>query len=413
MLELADSPLTPALDQGLARLGAAMPFARAAQVVELFTGTRVSASTLRRRTQAAGAALEAADASEVERLEREAPEAPAPDGARLQVSVDGAMVPVVGPDWVEVKTVAIGVVTQRRKADGSTHAAAEKLSYFSRVAEAERFARAALVEVHRRGVEAAAQVCAVNDGAVWIDGFLDHHRPDAVRILDFPHGAQAVGEAAKGAYGEGSQKARTWFDERRRELLEGDPERVLASMQRARAPARKRGEAAEEQVRRARAYLVERRDRIRYAEFTAAGYPIGSGAVESANKLVVEARLKGAGMHWARENVNAMLTLTNAVANERWEEAWGRVVAGRRQRRHQRLSERVARRRARQRAAAVVPREAELPRPATPPAGPATKVAPARSRGPHRPPPSHPWKKVPFSLKRRIEQARLASTPKP
>jgi hypothetical protein len=33
-----------------------------------------------------------------------------------------------------------------------------------------------------------------------------------------------------------------------------------------------------------------------YAAFGEQGYPIGSGSVESANKLVVESRMKGAGM---------------------------------------------------------------------------------------------------------------------
>ena len=37
------------------------------------------------------------------------------------------------------------------------------------------------------------------------------------------------------------------------------------------------------------------------------GWPIGSGSVESANKGVVQARLKGAGMRWERSHVNPML----------------------------------------------------------------------------------------------------------
>ena len=44
--------------------------------------------------------------------------------------------------------------------------------------------------------------------------------------------------------------------------------------------------------------------------------------VESANKVVVEARLKGAGMHWSRLSVNPLLALRNAVCNDRWAEAW-------------------------------------------------------------------------------------------
>jgi hypothetical protein len=49
--------------------------------------------------------------------------------------------------------------------------------------------------------------------------------------------------------------------------------------------------------------------------------------VESANKLVVEARLKGAGMHWAQASVNPLLALRNAVCNDRWAEAWQQSAA--------------------------------------------------------------------------------------
>src|SRR5207248_1373378 len=63
-------------------------------------------------------------------------------------------------------------------------------------------------------------------------------------------------------------------------------------------------------------------------EYRARGFPIGSGAVESANKVVVEARLKGAGMHWERSHVNPMLALRNAVCSHRWEEAWEQIARG-------------------------------------------------------------------------------------
>jgi hypothetical protein len=48
------------------------------------------------------------------------------------------------------------------------------------------------------------------------------------------------------------------------------------------------------------AYLEKREAQMQYPTFQAQGWPIGSGIVESGNKLVVEARLKGSGMHWAR-----------------------------------------------------------------------------------------------------------------
>ena len=91
------------------------------------------------------------------------------------------------------------------------------------------------------------------------------------------------------------------------------------------APGQGTGDGAFKTVKGSLEYLEKRRAQIRYAEFRAQGYPIGSGAVESANKLVVEARLKGSGMHWAREHVNPMAALRTVVCNGRWEEVWPRI----------------------------------------------------------------------------------------
>ena len=62
-----------------------------------------------------------------------------------------------------------------------------------------------------------------------------------------------------------------------------------------------------------------------YAHFRAQGYPIGSGCVESANKLVVESRMKGAGMRWAAEHVNPMLALRNIACSNRWKASWKQI----------------------------------------------------------------------------------------
>lgn len=66
---------------------------------------------------------------------------------------------------------------------------------------------------------------------------------------------------------------------------------------------------------------------MQYPVFQQADWPIASSIVESANnKLVVESRLKGAGMHWERENVDPMLALHNIVCSDRWAEEWPRIV---------------------------------------------------------------------------------------
>jgi hypothetical protein len=87
-------------------------------------------------------------------------------------------------------------------------------------------------------------------------------------------------------------------------------------------------------------YLEKRTEQIRYAQFAKSGYPLGSGMVESGNKLVVEARLKGAGMHWARVNVNPMLGLRNIVCSDRWEEVWPQICRQMCERRQEQSHER-------------------------------------------------------------------------
>ncbi|GAC1374948.1 MAG: hypothetical protein NVSMB44_43370 [Ktedonobacteraceae bacterium] len=69
-------------------------------------------------------------------------------------------------------------------------------------------------------------------------------------------------------------------------------------------------------------YLRQRQEMMRYAYFQAQGYPIGSGSVESANKLVVQSRMKQAGMRWEPRHVDAILAMRNLACNVRWEEGW-------------------------------------------------------------------------------------------
>jgi len=185
-LELLPGELSATLAQGVARLGTKMPFAQAVAEVAFFWGVELEETCVRRQTQAAGAAYVAQQTAELEQLERERPSAPV--GPAVQyLSADGAMVPLVGGEWAEVKTLAIGEVEVRPGPDGRSEAHTTKLTYFSRLADAETFTRQAYVEAHRRGTETARVVCAVQDGAEWEQGLVDVLRTDAVRILDFPH----------------------------------------------------------------------------------------------------------------------------------------------------------------------------------------------------------------------------------
>jgi hypothetical protein len=326
-LGLGSGAFTPTVQQGLVRLGTQVPFAQAAEAAAFFLGVVVSAETTRRLTEGAGAALVALETAEAEAVV-EAPALP-PGPAVQQVSVDGAMVPLVGGEWAEVKTLAIGTV--ERHANGAAHATA--LSYFSRLCDAEQFRTLARAEVHRRGAARAGTVCAVADGADWCQKFVDWHCPRAVRILDFPHAAGYLSAAAQARWGAGTAAASAWLGKYLHVLKHGAPDRALQALRAlpmGRAPQPAEARAVQEQ---ALQYLEARRAQLEYARFQAAGYPIGSGIVESANKLVVEARLKGAGMHWARASVNPLVALRAVLCSGRWADRWPALWAHLRRRR--------------------------------------------------------------------------------
>src|SRR5437764_6236318 len=295
-----------------------MPYAQAQELLSDLVGIQVSKATARRATLDTGEAALALDEAEVERLKQEVPQAP--EGAdKQQLSADGAMVHLVGGEWVEVKTLIMGEVTCKKQGEVRT----QQISTFSRLFDAEHFTQASLVETHRRGLEGAAAVCAVQDGAEWLQGLVDYHRADAVRILDFAHAAQYINEIGQAVQAAGGRLPTTWFEGVLHRLKHQGPERVLKHL--AWLAARFPSPVIKEKL----AYLQKREAHMQYPTYQAAGWPIGSGSVESANKLVVEARLKGAGMRWGRHNVNPMLVLRNAVCNREWKQSWQASLAHR------------------------------------------------------------------------------------
>lgn len=406
-LGLLPGTLTPSLQESIVRLGTWMPFGKAAVELKYFTRTDVSRPTVERVTEAAGAAYASLQTQEVERLEEELP--PAAQGpAKLVLSADGAMVPLVGGEWAEVKTMVIGEVEPRVNTKGESVAHMYNISYFSRLADSNTFQRLALVETHRRGIETAGQVGAVADGAPWVQTFVDFHRPDAVRILDFPHAAEHVSLVGQAAFGEGSPTAQTWLDQQLHELKHAGPASVLSELRGLVETHPDRPEMQEHL-----AYLEKREAHMQYPTFQAAGWPIGSGANESGNKLVVEARLKGSGMHWARAHVDPMLALRNVACSDRWDEAWPQIGLTLGQQDRQRRAKRRQTRRARRALQPQPVREPAPPLPAPQPLAvdpssaepvgqsqPADKPAQAKPAGPWRPPAHHPWRRMPIGRAR-------------
>jgi hypothetical protein len=352
-------------------------------VLEDLLGVYVSLETARRLCEEVGKQVEekqTAEAQEPWKEEAHAQENP----CRMAISADGAMVPLIGGEWAEVRTLAIGEVAASSPDAEKVHVG--HLSYFSRMTDAARFTDLAEVETRRRHVVQAKEVCAVTDGADWLQSFVEIHRADAVRILDFPHAAEHLAKLLE-ALNTSELTPTPKLLERCLHVLKHRGPSPLARM----AARLSETDTGREDVREHLGYLRKRLSLMQYPTFRRAGWPIGSGMVESANKLVVEARLKGTGMRWERKNVNPMLALRNAVCNERWQETWQTASRQRldllAQRRHRRAIQRQEAKPEALTPYAVEPPSPPLPVPLLPP------EPPAMIAGTSRPSSHHPWKR--------------------
>jgi hypothetical protein len=169
------------------------------------------------------------------------------------------------------------------------------------------------------GIGQADRVLFIADGARWIwtriqalTERLGLPADRVVQAIDFYHAVQHLDKVAKAL--PWSESLRQWWvRERRRELRKGYLGRVLDAIDRLR-----RGRWRNTVLKRERNYFANNRTRMRYAQFKAWHLPIGSGAVESAIRRVVNLRLKGTCLYWNQDTAEDMLMLRSYYKAGRW-----------------------------------------------------------------------------------------------
>ena len=156
-------------------------------------------------------------------------------------------------------------------------------------------------------------VVIVGDGAEWIWNraawFI--HRCE---ILDFWHALEHAWTFARLRYGDGSQQADQWVHQIACDLKDGKVQEVIARLKRLRPKSPQLRESLDALIR----YYSENASRMHYDEYLRRGYGIGSGAVESAHKQVVHARLRQAGMRWSEAGARRLLALRLLLLNDNW-----------------------------------------------------------------------------------------------
>jgi hypothetical protein len=174
--------------------------------------------------------------------------------------------------------------------------------------------------LQRLEITQADHVLFLADGAPWIwkrVPLLVHALGLAAEqvheLLDFYHAVQHLGQVVA-LRQDWSAKARTrWRTQQRRLLMRGEVDQVMRAV---RDICRGRNSKA---IRKHRDYFIKNQNRMAYAQLLAMKLPIGSGAIESTVRRVVNLRLKGPSLFWCRANVEAILLLRSYYKAGRWE----------------------------------------------------------------------------------------------
>jgi hypothetical protein len=258
-----------------------------------------------------------------------APSERAPQRQRSELGVllvDGWQARHRGPGWgteqteqnrVEWHEMKLGVYYQieqaARKANGRGELTDKVV--VSTLAGAVELGERLHWEALRAGLGRARNLEMLGDGAHWIWNLKRDRWAQATEVLDFYHASEHLWNIGRALKGE--EQARVWVEPLLHQLRHGKEKKVLRSLAGLRAPGGQRGET----VRREQNYFAGQGHRMRYQQIADRGWPIGSGAVESACRQY-QTRFKRPGQFWTETGLRHLCALTEARHNHHWEDLW-------------------------------------------------------------------------------------------
>ena len=236
----------------------------------------------------------------------------------LYIEVDGAALNTrhknsEGSTWRENK---LGVVYSSdnihrwTSKKGTKEHRIEKREYISFIGSVDEFKKHLYSTAINNGYGKYKDTVVVSDGAAWIANMVTEVFPDAQHVLDLFHLKENVYEYAKNKFNFIEADFIPWADRICSLLENGNSETVLNELN----PDEKYSNCVNLYH-----YISEHIEHINYPEYKAKGYFCGSGAIESGNKIVLQKRLKQAGMRWEPQSAQYLLTLKSKYESGRWE----------------------------------------------------------------------------------------------
>lgn len=326
-LKLEPGQVNRGLAPLLALLGIQTSFDEAQRLAEQLLLLDISDNTIRKATQALGAAQQ-----ELERQWQQQSQSPAylrqqtrlkeTVPRRLYGSIDGVQVPV-GQEWRELKSgcwYRVDPVPQRQwpsrfkdRIGQLETLKATEIDYYCDIAEADNFSKLLWATGCQRLADQAEEVVFVADGAKWIWRIVAENFPHAVQILDWYHAVEYLPPIAQALFATEAQQ-NAWLAEMETHLWLSRTQTVIDACQALVKHAQAGAFAAA-----AVTYFSNNIQRMDYASFRSQGYLIGSGTIESGCKQIATMRLKRAGARWTEDGARLVAKARAVWLSGKWD----------------------------------------------------------------------------------------------
>ncbi len=330
-LGLGAGAFSPGLQRVACRLGIEDVFDNAVDALNEALHITVAGEAVRRVTEGIGHVAEAEAQGAMARAKRG--KAPLPKetikakSSVLVVETDGVYVREVDGEWHEMKVglaAALGPKIQVDEQRGRATLMMSQPNYCAGLEDAEESFYRLYVEACRAGLgdPGVKLVVVLGDAAEWIwrraRTFLATPGVRVIEIIDIYHTFEYLGNVANAVFGVGTEQASAWLNPLKQRLEERGARPVLMAL----GQLRPQDAAGAEAVRKAIDHFTEHAKRMDYPRFAAMHLPIGSGAVESSCKTLIQQREKGAGMRWTPQGAQAVATLRALHRSGRWKTFW-------------------------------------------------------------------------------------------
>lgn len=153
----------------------------------------------------------------------------------------------------------------------------------------------------------------ISDGATWLRNMINELFPEAIQILDKFHLIENIYEYAKYIFNEDMKKVEKFKNKIIDYCYSNEYNQIVKELN------KYKNISIPKTTCNLPVYLENNKDKINYSKYEHNGWFVGSGAIESSNKTVVQLRLKQAGMRWSVDGANYIIALRCMYESDNWD----------------------------------------------------------------------------------------------